>query len=364
MQGNTHHADMMYRCPNAAGDVSTFVGELTTAGSATGIAPVARLNQPHGVVFSRDSQLMYLSDSQNHVIRVMEMSNRFVRVLTGTAGTSGAADGSAGAALFNTPRGLAISLDDSELYVVDTLNHAIRVVDIATGAVSTLAGGGGVGLVDDVGTAARFHTPQQLSLDGPNLYVVDQVNHAIRTVNIATGAVSTLASGFANPHSCTLDGDTLYVGETNAVRAVNVRTGLVSILAGDPAAAELYVDGAASDARFRTVTSLVRYRSMLYLTEYANHAIRTVDLETGEVATFAGAGGSGAVDGAATAARFNTPVGAAIAGSTLYVAEKFNTVIRAVALSAPGAPPSCPRPSAMAAWCKAGGEWGVSVDRF
>jgi hypothetical protein len=81
------------------------------------------------------------------------------------------------------------------LFVADTENYTIRKVVIATGVVSTLAGApGSSGTTDGTGPDARFYYPRGVASDGAGcLFVVDSENHTIRKVVIATGVVTTLA---------------------------------------------------------------------------------------------------------------------------------------------------------------------------
>ena len=111
------------------------------------------------------------------------------------SGSAGAVDAIGTFATFYEPHDLALSNDSTILYVADFLNHKIRAVVVATGAVSTIAGSGSVGAVDATGTSASFNRPVGLALlrDDTILYVSDHDNHKIRAVNVATGAVSTIA---------------------------------------------------------------------------------------------------------------------------------------------------------------------------
>ncbi|HEX9104788.1 MAG TPA: hypothetical protein VF997_21400, partial [Polyangia bacterium] len=103
-------------------------------------------------------------------------------------------DGTGAAARFNSPNGLALD-GSGNLFVADQNNHTVRQIAIASGAVTTLAGGAGMrGSVDGTAAAARFNMPHALAPDGAgNLYVADTRNHTIRKVSIATGVVSTWA---------------------------------------------------------------------------------------------------------------------------------------------------------------------------
>ena len=80
--------------------------------------------------------------------------------------------------------GIATSLDVSALFVSDIGNHKIRRVEVATGAVTTIAGSGASGSADGVGDAAQFSAPRGLAIspDGSALFVADFFSHKIRRV--------------------------------------------------------------------------------------------------------------------------------------------------------------------------------------
>ena len=115
------------------------------------------------------------------------------------AGNSDSTDGTGQTAQFNSPSGITTD-GVSFLYVTDTGNHTIRVVSISTGAVTTLAGTAGTsGSTNGTGGAALFNSPFGITYVGGNLYVADTNNNLIRKVVIATGKVTTLAGGAATP---------------------------------------------------------------------------------------------------------------------------------------------------------------------
>ena len=114
--------------------VTTLVGtDLFDFGDVDGIGDKARLQHVQAVCFV-DGQV-YLADTFNNRIKVLNPQTREVRSFAGT-GTAGFKDGAPGEAQFNEPGGLAAA--NGKLYVADTNNNAIRIVDLVEGTVGTL----------------------------------------------------------------------------------------------------------------------------------------------------------------------------------------------------------------------------------
>jgi DNA-binding beta-propeller fold protein YncE len=115
---------------------------------------------------------------------------------------SGSVNGVGSAALFNAPTGVALSADASILFVADRGNHNIRAIDLASNAVTTLAGGGASGaaagsaLANGAGEVALFNLPWNLAFSPAfNLVLVaDSANNAVRAIT-KNGVVSTLVGG-------------------------------------------------------------------------------------------------------------------------------------------------------------------------
>jgi streptogramin lyase len=116
-----------------------------------------------------------------------------VSTLAGAAGMTGFADQPGAAARFSTPLGIAVA-PDGDVLVSDNGNAIIRRINVATGAVSTLAGvPQQAGFVDGPAASARFRSPQGLAVDKTGtLYVADSTNSVIRKVDLAGGMVSTV----------------------------------------------------------------------------------------------------------------------------------------------------------------------------
>jgi hypothetical protein len=176
----------------ATDEVTTLAGTVGSSGKTDGTGPAALFNHPFGITTDRTN--LYVADRDNGTIRQIVIATGEVTTLAGTAGATGTTDGTGPAAQFKSPSG--ITTDGTNLYVADTANNTIRKVVIASGVVTTLAGTAGTsGSTDGTGTAALFKNPYGITTDGTNLYVADSGNNAIRQIVIATGVVTTLAGG-------------------------------------------------------------------------------------------------------------------------------------------------------------------------
>lgn len=289
--------------------ISLLAGQPNSPGTADGTGGAARFNTPSSVAVDAAGNL-YVADTNSHTIRKIVISTGVVTTVAGSANSPGTADGTGGAggtARFNFPQGITVDTAGTKLYVADTFNHTIRVIDIsgATPAVSTLAGLASTsGNVDNTGNLARFNFPVGVTLSGTNLFVADSSNHAIRKVITTTGVVTTQAGP---------------VGVTGT--------------AG-------YVDsGTASAARFSNPSGVAADNTNIYVTDKANHRIRVVVISTGAVSTLAGSGVAGTLDASGLAATFNGPSGIAVdstgttAGTTLFVTDAPSNTVRRIVIA-------------------------------
>ncbi|MFM9090224.1 MAG: putative Ig domain-containing protein, partial [Verrucomicrobiota bacterium] len=341
--------------------ISTLAGQPNSPGAVDAIGAAARFRDPASVVADSAGNL-YVADTTNHAVRKVVVSTGAVTTVAGLLGTSGTANGAGTVARFNLPQGLALDAGANKLYVADTFNHTIRVIDLApaTPVVTTLAGGAGTtGSTNATGTAARFNYPYGLALSGGNLYVADSSNQSIRKIVVASGVVTTLAgpdgtgsnvpgtqgfvdsatpasARFFNPIGLAADNANLYVADksNNRIRKVVLATGEVSTLAG--AATAGAADGTGVLATFNGPEGLAIDSNgsgpgtTLLVADTLNHTLRRVVIATGAVTTLAGTAGSGSfADGLGTAARFTRPTGIALdSASNLYVADNATQLIR------------------------------------
>ncbi|MGC8744573.1 MAG: FN3 associated domain-containing protein [Verrucomicrobiia bacterium] len=165
------------------GTVTTIAGSPGVAGFQDGRGTTAKFRFPIGLAADSAGNI-YIADSKNNAIRVLDTNNNVTTLATG----------------FNYPAG--ITYDGANLvWVADKLNHQIRTVNITNGVVNDIAGiKGQAGFLNSIdATYARFNSPQGLLWLGgtTGLIVADSENHLIRRLyydsNLMTYSVETLA---------------------------------------------------------------------------------------------------------------------------------------------------------------------------
>jgi hypothetical protein len=154
---------IMSTLPILAQEVSTIAG--SSQGTLDGIGSTAQFNLPFGLTVQRDS--LFIADTNNHRIRVVNIKSGTVSTLAGNS--EGFNNGVGVSALFDSPAGIAVRGDS--LFVADSDNHRIRLVQISNGIVSTLAGDGTPGDVNGTGLTAQFNFPNGVLLSGDSLFV-------------------------------------------------------------------------------------------------------------------------------------------------------------------------------------------------
>jgi YVTN family beta-propeller protein len=149
--------------------------------------------QPSGL--TSDGTWLFVADSEGSSIRAVPFDpSKEVKTVVGTADLAngrlfhfGDVDGPKNRVKLQ--HCLAVAYDNGQIYVADTYNNKIKLVDVKKGAAHTFVGTGEGGLSDDKPT---FDEPAGLSLAGGKLYVADTNNNAIRVIDLSTKQVSTL----------------------------------------------------------------------------------------------------------------------------------------------------------------------------
>ena len=300
---------------------------------------------PGKILADAKSDRLFIADSNHNRIVVTKLDGTLVETI-GT-GEKGAADGAFDKASFYRPQGLA--LDGDALYVADTENHLIRRVDLKTRNVETIAGTGEQSREYFKSGPARsvaLSSPWDLQLVGRVLYIAMAGPHQIWQLDLNKNEVSTFAgsgrearvdgqlrdAGFAQPSGLANDGKNLYVAdsESNIIRAIDINGGAVKTLVGGDLFEFGDVDGTGDDVRLQHPLGLATYGNKLLIADTYNHKIKELDPKQDSVKTFLGTGKPGQADGASPS--FYEPGGLALANGNLYIADTNNHAIRVVDL--------------------------------
>jgi trimeric autotransporter adhesin len=178
------------------GLISTIAGNGTPGFNGDGIpATNAEVYSPIAVAIDQSGNV-YIADTYNQKIRKVTASTGIISTVAGngTVGYNGDGIAATGAEL-NYPYGIALD-GPGNLYIGDYDNNRVRKVDVSTGIISTIAGTGTGGYNSDgiAATAAKLYLPSGVVLDASgNVYIGDYYNHRIRMVNVSTGLISTIA---------------------------------------------------------------------------------------------------------------------------------------------------------------------------
>lgn len=264
-------------------------------GREDGSFETASFLHPQGTFHAGD--LLYIADTENHLIRVADLRSRTVKSVLGTGQQ---------AQRMNQPgRGLAVALSspwdvlasDGKLYIAMAGTHQLWAADVKTWEAAPFAGSSREDIVDGPLLQAALAQPSGLTTDGKLLYFADSETSSIRAAGLSfAGTVNTL-----------------------------VGKGLFDY--GD-------IDGPPSRARLQHPLGVAWRGGAVYIADTYNSKIKVLDVSSRTVKTLAGNGKKTLADGKFSAASFNEPGGLAWLGGKLYVADTNNHQVRVLDPSA------------------------------
>ncbi|MGV3630667.1 MAG: T9SS type A sorting domain-containing protein [Bacteroidota bacterium] len=291
---------------NTSTNQVTTVAGTGTAGFANGSSANSQFSYPAGLAVSADGSVLYVADNGNSMIRKIDLNSNMVTTLAGDGNFDHADHADGLMASFNQPTDVEIQ-GDSVLFVSDTENHVIRRISLGSTAVTTVVGYVGVGgFLDGLGTGAAIWSPASLAIsgDGQTLFLADNGNHRIRKIMLANYSVSVLAGdgtqGFADagalfaqfyaPQGISIDpvnDDIIYVTDTynHRIRKIDLSANTVSTIAGDgsvPPQSTFANNANGLQAKFfyPTGSAVSPDGENLYVADQGNFKVRKVKTDT------------------------------------------------------------------------------------
>jgi DNA-binding beta-propeller fold protein YncE len=351
-------------CAAASGNICTIAG-TGTAGDGVDRQPALHtdlyLPQDVTVAPAPDGRV-FVSDWNNHRIRVLEKDGTMT-IVAGVGELGLSADDPSTDRL-NHPTNVAFDAQ-GHLVIAAWHNSRIKIVDLATLAISDLYGNGQRGFSGDGMTAdlAALNLPVAIVYDASwNMIIADQANDRLRRVDATTHIITSMAgtgpcggcalgdggpatsasfsfpAGQAAQPGGRIDidaGGNIYVADTSNGRVRKIdSSGLVSTLAGNGMTGYGGDGGPAVDAMLNQVNDVAAAPDgSVYLADTENDCVRVVRPD-GTIAAAAGTCGQRGFagdGGPATGALLNRPTGVALDGAgNLYVADAHNHRIRVV----------------------------------
>jgi thiol-disulfide isomerase/thioredoxin len=308
------------------------------------------LSFPGKVLADPEGGRLFIADTNHNRIVVASLpdaAGRSKLLRTVGAGTVGRADGPAERATFHHPQGLALMHET--LLVADTENHLIRAVDTKTWDVTTVAGTGEQShdrAGGKRGAAQGLNSPWDLAVEGSTCYIAMAGPHQIWRLdlpmgpcrawvgtgreNLVDGPVE--SSALAQPSGLALLGNHLYFAdsEVSAVRRVDLAAEQVETLIGRGLFDFGDADGDAKRAKLQHPLGVAVDGGRVLIADTYNHKIKELDPDTRTIRTLLGDGKPGTEREGAAA--FFEPGGLHAARGVLYVADTNNHRVVRVAL--------------------------------
>ncbi|RDV39782.1 hypothetical protein DV096_04240 [Bradymonadaceae bacterium TMQ3] len=267
---------------------------LTDAPRSTPPAPMpaqpspASLSFPAGIS-ARDDRVA-IADTGHHRIILTAPDGEVIDCFGGPE--PGFEDGPADRARFFSPRGLVFV--ENQLLVADTANHAIRSIDLSSSEVNTLAR-----LADDA--SGEHHAPWSLTRQCSWLFVACASTHTILRLHTDGSDVGRFAgtgdedridghrrsAAFAQPTGLQVDGEELIIidSTTSALRSLNMHSNRVQTLIGKSLFEHGLVDGTSRDALMQHPRGIAVHGGRVYIADALNRTLRCFDPKRQELHT-------------------------------------------------------------------------------
>jgi DNA-binding beta-propeller fold protein YncE len=288
-----------------------------------------------------------ISDSNHNRIIVTDLSGKIKHIIG--SGKIGLVDGEFSEAAFFRPQGVAWK--DNFIFVADTENHALRIIDMQKNQVGTLVGTGKQGLwrsSGGKGSETAISSPWDVAVKDNLVFIAMAGNHQIWVYDTNTDLIIPFAG---NGHENIIDGnrtqaqlaqtsgifvykDVVYFtdSETSSVREIDLKTNYVRTVVGKGLFVFGYKDGHTDESLFQHPLGLCVSLNKIFVADTYNSAIRMIDLDNEKVSTIIGRHGMGGIckldDPNCDALELYEPSDVEHHEGKLYIADTNNHLIR------------------------------------
>lgn len=303
------------------------------------------LSFPSKIIADNKRNILYISDSNNNRIISIDEYGNIIEVIG--SGTEGNKDGNFEECQFNHPHGMALDENNNILYIADTENHLIRKIDINNRKVERIAGLGvqaNWGAIGGDALRNPLNSPWDLALVEDTLFIAMAGNHQIWYYTIKSKKTGVYAgngyeniidgnlknSSFAQPSGVVHANNSLYIAdsEVSGIRHINRDNGKVSSLVGEGLFEFGDIDGYYPTSRLQHAIGLTFNNGKIYIADTYNHKIKILDPDTKKISTFIGSGTKGNKDGNKNDAQLNEPNGLVWLNGILYICDTNNDLIK------------------------------------
>jgi len=229
---------------------------------------------------------MYIADTLNHRVRKVDMKTGAISTIAGTGAAGFSGDGGPAAkAAFNGVFGIALSKSGQKLYVADLSNRRVRMIDLKTGIIRSIAGNGTDGIPADGALAAEspLQDPRAVAVDSKGrVYILERRGNALRVVE-SNGKIRTLIKpGSVSPnlngpkHLCVDLQDNVIIAdaENHLVRRYSPRDGSTVTIAGTGKKGDHLEPGDPLQSQLNRPHGVYVHKSGdLYISDSYNHRI-------------------------------------------------------------------------------------------
>lgn len=282
------------------------------------------LNYPSKMVADENGNI-WLSDYGNNRIVKIDQTGKIQEVIG--RGTQGFEDGDFTNCSFNGPQGLA--LRDKQLYIADSKNNSIRVADLVTNQVKTVAGNGEMGYYyndNKWNVPVLPNSPWDLLIDSEYLYIADAGNHQVLRMNLSDNKVFRFAgtgsegikdgnlkeATFSQPSGLAKKNNIIYVAdpEASAIREIDLKNKKVKTILGQGLFKFGDKDGNLTDALLQHCVGLDQDHGNIYIADTYNGKVKLLNTRTNKITSII--------------SELNEPNDVLIIGEDLWIADTNN----------------------------------------